>query len=60
LQHLALYTALYPDELTCALWVDIVVSCRRVSKPIHIADAWIAAIAPAMELAASDSGPAGL
>jgi predicted nucleic acid-binding protein len=60
LRHLALYTALYPDELTCALWVDIVVSCRRVGKPIHIADAWIAAIAPAMELAASDSGPAGL
>jgi predicted nucleic acid-binding protein len=45
LQHLGLYTALYPDELTCAVWVDIIASCRRAGKAIHIADAWIAATA---------------
>jgi predicted nucleic acid-binding protein len=45
LQHLALYAVLYPDELTCAIWVEVVANCRSAGKPIHIAAAWIAAIA---------------
>ena len=44
-QHLDLYTTMYPDERTCAIWVEIVDLCRRAGRPIQTADAWIAATA---------------
>jgi predicted nucleic acid-binding protein len=44
-QHLALYTTLYPDERTCAIWAEIVDGCRRSGQPIQTADAWIASAA---------------
>ena len=40
--HLGLYTTLYPDGRTCAIWRGSVDHCRRAGKPIHTADAWIA------------------
>ena len=45
LRHLQLYTTLFPDELTCSLWADIVASCRHAGRPVQTADAWIAASA---------------
>ena len=45
LRHLELYTPLFPDETTCHLWSDVVAQCRRKGRPIHTADAWIAATA---------------
>ena len=44
-EHIALYTTLYPDERTCAIWADVVNGCRRTGQPIQTADAWIAAAA---------------
>src|SRR6266478_4912755 len=44
-QHLALYTTLYPDEHTCAIWAEVVNRCRRTGQPIQTADAWIASAA---------------
>ena len=44
-QHLALYTTLYPDERTCAIWAEVVNRCRRTGQPIQTADAWIASAA---------------
>jgi predicted nucleic acid-binding protein len=44
-QHLNLYTTLYPDEYTCAIWVEIVDQCRRAGQRIQTADAWIASTA---------------
>jgi tRNA(fMet)-specific endonuclease VapC len=44
-EHLALYTTLYPDERTCEFWVRVVDRCRRAGQPIQTADAWIAATA---------------
>jgi predicted nucleic acid-binding protein len=44
-QHIALYTTLYPDEHTCAIWAEIVGQCRRAGRPIQTADAWIASAA---------------
>ena len=44
-QQIALYTTLYPDEHTCAIWAEIVGQCRRAGRPIQTADAWIAASA---------------
>jgi predicted nucleic acid-binding protein len=49
-QHLALYTTLYPDERTCDIWVKVVDRCRRAGKPIQTADAWIASTARQWEL----------
>src|SRR5580700_11365081 len=44
-EHIALYTTLYPDENTCAIWAEIVGQCRRAGRPIQNADAWIASAA---------------
>jgi len=44
-QHLNLYTTLYPDEYTCAIWVEVVDQCRRAGQQIQTADAWIASTA---------------
>ncbi len=44
-EHLALYTTLYPDERTCEFWVQVVDRCRRTGQPIQTADAWIASTA---------------
>jgi predicted nucleic acid-binding protein len=44
-QHIALYTTLYPDERTCAIWAEVVDHCRRAGQPIQTADAWIASTA---------------
>lgn len=44
-EHLTLYTTLYPDERTCEFWVPVVDRCRRAGQPIQTADAWIAAMA---------------
>ena len=44
-QYLMLYTTLYSDEPTCAIWAEIVDNCRRSGKPIQTADAWIASTA---------------
>jgi predicted nucleic acid-binding protein len=44
-QHIALYTTLYPDERTCAIWAEVVNRCRRTGQPIQTADAWIASAA---------------
>jgi predicted nucleic acid-binding protein len=44
-RHVALYTTLYPDEHTCAIWAEIVGQCRRGGRPIQTADAWIASAA---------------
>jgi predicted nucleic acid-binding protein len=44
-QHISLYTTLYPDEHTCAIWAEIVGQCRRAGRPIQTADAWIASAA---------------
>ncbi len=44
-EHLDLYTTLYPDERTCAIWVAIVDRCRRAGLSIQTADAWIASTA---------------
>jgi predicted nucleic acid-binding protein len=44
-QQIALYTTLYPDEHTCAIWAEIVGQCRRAGRPIQTADAWIASAA---------------
>ena len=44
-QHIALYTTLYPDERTCAIWAEVVDHCRRAGQPIQTADAWIASAA---------------
>jgi predicted nucleic acid-binding protein len=44
-QHVALYTTLYRDEHTCAIWAEIVGQCRRAGRPIQTADAWIASAA---------------
>ena len=41
-QHMALYTTLYPDVRTCAIWAEVVNGCRRTGQPIQTADAWIA------------------
>ena len=44
-QHIALYTTLYPDERTCAIWAELVNRCRRTGQSIQTADAWIASTA---------------
>ena len=44
-EHMALYTTLYPDERTCAIWAEVVNRCRRTGQPIQTADAWIASAA---------------
>ncbi len=44
-QHLTLYTTLYADERTCAIWAGVVDQCRRAGQPIQVADAWIASAA---------------
>jgi predicted nucleic acid-binding protein len=44
-RHITLYTTLYPDEHTCAIWAEIVGQCRRAGRPIQTADAWIASAA---------------
>ena len=44
-KHLELCLTLYPDEATCAVWVQVVNQCRRAGQPIQTADAWIAAAA---------------
>ena len=44
-RHIALYTTLYPDESTCAIWAEVVDRCRRIGQPIQTADAWIASTA---------------
>src|ERR1035437_1009787 len=44
-EHMALYTTIYPDERTCAIWAEVVNRCRRSGQPIQAADAWIAAMA---------------
>ena len=44
-EHMALYTTIYPDERTCAIWAEVVNRCRRTGQPIQTADAWIAATA---------------
>jgi predicted nucleic acid-binding protein len=44
-QHIALYTTLYPDERTCAIWAEVVNRCRRNGQSIQTADAWIASTA---------------
>jgi predicted nucleic acid-binding protein len=58
LEHLGLYTTLYPDELTCSIWSDIVASCRRAGRPVQTADAWIAASARqwGLPLVTADTG----
>jgi predicted nucleic acid-binding protein len=49
-QHLTLYTTLYADERTCAIWAEFVESCRRAGRPIQTADAWIASAARQWQL----------
>jgi len=44
-EHIALYTTLYADEHTCALWAEVVNRRRRTGQPIQTADAWIASAA---------------
>jgi predicted nucleic acid-binding protein len=44
-QHIGLYTTLYPDDRTCAIWTEVVDRCRRTGQPIQTADAWIASTA---------------
>ena len=44
-EHIALFTTLYPDERTCAIWAGVVDRCRRTGQPIQTADAWIASTA---------------
>jgi predicted nucleic acid-binding protein len=44
-QHLTLYLTLCADELTCAIWAEIVDQCRRAGQRIQTADAWIASAA---------------
>jgi predicted nucleic acid-binding protein len=44
-QYLKLYTTLYSDERTCAIWAEIMGNCRRSGQPIQTADAWIASTA---------------
>jgi predicted nucleic acid-binding protein len=44
-QHLALYSTLYPDEHTCAIWAQIVDQSRRAGRPVQTADAWISSAA---------------
>ena len=44
-EHIALYTTLYPDERTSAIWAEVVNRCRRTGQPIQIADPWIASAA---------------
>jgi predicted nucleic acid-binding protein len=44
-EHLDLYTTLYPDESTCAIWVAIVDRCRRAGLSSQTADEWIASTA---------------
>ena len=41
-QHLNPYTTIYPDEYTCAIWVEVVDQCRRAEDPDG---AWIASTA---------------
>ena len=45
LSHIRIYTTLYPDAATCALWSRVTDQCRRAGRPIQTADAWIAAAA---------------
>lgn len=45
MHYLGLYTTMYPDDRTCAIWVEVVDRCRRAGQPIQTADAWIAATA---------------
>ena len=42
---MALYLTVYPDERTCAIWVEVVDQCRRIGHRIQTADAWIASAA---------------
>jgi predicted nucleic acid-binding protein len=44
-RHLDLYTTLYPDQITCSIWADIVAECRQTGRRVQTADAWIAASA---------------
>src|SRR5260370_19669824 len=41
MRHNAVYTTLYADEHTCAIWAEIVAGCQRAGRPIQTADAWI-------------------
>lgn len=41
-KHVDLCTTLFPDEVTCAVWADIM---TVVGRPITPADAWIASAA---------------
>lgn len=49
-RHIAQFTALFPDEETCALWADVMAESRRAGRPMATADAWIAATAKQWEL----------
>ena len=44
-EYMSLYTTVYADERTCAIWATVVNRCRRNGRQIQTADAWIASAA---------------
>src|SRR5437870_9427602 len=44
-EHLADYTIHPFDRDLCRWWATVRVACRRIGRPIEVADAWIAATA---------------
>lgn len=50
-KHIELFTALMPDEETCALWASLQGESRQSGHPLATADAWIAATARQWDLA---------
>lgn len=44
-EHLADYSVHPYDRDLCRWWATVRVACRRVGRPIEVADAWIAATA---------------
>jgi tRNA(fMet)-specific endonuclease VapC len=41
----ARFTVIQPDRTLCRKWAEVCVQARRNGRPIHVADAWIAATA---------------
>jgi predicted nucleic acid-binding protein len=49
-RHLEQYEVYYADDALCRLWADIWTRARRQGRPIEVADAWVAATAPALDV----------
>ncbi|MGD0771918.1 MAG: PIN domain-containing protein [Candidatus Solibacter sp.] len=45
MNHIGLFTTLYPDEDACAHWAGVVAESYAAGRPMSTADAWIAACA---------------